>query len=66
MRYLFVALIMFVVGSVQGQFTHLKDSLEKVNKEINLETNFIEDKINTNSLSEIEKTKMPSQDACST
>ena len=45
--------------SALKQFTHLKDSLEKVNKEINLETNFIEDKINTNSLSEIEKTKMP-------
>lgn len=29
MRYLFVALIMFVVGSVQGQFTHLKEGKYK-------------------------------------
>ena len=29
MRYLFVALIMFVVDSVQGQFTHLKEGKYK-------------------------------------
>lgn len=41
------------------KFSHLKDSLEKVNKEISHEANFIEDKINTESISKTEKNKMP-------
>lgn len=45
--------------SALKQFTHLKDSLEKANKEIDLENNFIETKIINNSATETEKQKLP-------